>query len=99
VIPNEITKYTIEIFPLGHVFRPGHRILIQIHTPPVVDGLWGYTPTHQPAIVTVYHDAEHPSFLQLPVVTPDAPISNTEPESCKVPGGFPCYAPSPIAGG
>jgi putative CocE/NonD family hydrolase len=99
VIPNEINKYTIEIFPLGHVFRPGHKILIQIHTPPVVDGLWGYTPSHQPAAITVYHDAAHPSFLQLPVVTPDAPISNAEPADCKVPGGFPCYAPSPVDGG
>ena len=97
VTPGAIEKYTIEIFPLGHVFRPGHKILIQIHTPPAVDGLWGYTPTnHQPAVVTVYHDAEHPSFLQLPVVTPDAPISNTDPADCKVPGGFPCTAPSPL---
>ena len=98
VTPGAIEKYTIEIFPLGHVFRPGHRILIQIHTPPAVDGLWGYTPTHQPAVVTVYHDAEHPSFLQLPVVTPDAPISDVTPEDCRVPGGFPCTAPSPLDG-
>ncbi len=91
VMPGEIEKFRIEIFPLGHVFRPGHKILIQIHTPPAVDGLWGYSPTHhQPAPVTIYHDAAHPSMLQLPVVTPDAPISNAAPASCQVPGGFPC---------
>jgi uncharacterized protein len=90
VMPGEIEKYTIEVFPLGHVFREGHRILVQIHTPPMVDGLWGYTATHhQPAAVTVYHDAAHPSFLQLPVVSPDAPITAV-PTSCQVPGGFPC---------
>jgi putative CocE/NonD family hydrolase len=99
VVPTEIEKYTIEIFPLGHVFRPGHRILIQIHTPPATDGLWGYTPSHQPALVTVYHDADHPSFLQLPVVKPDATISDTTPTDCRVPGGFPCSAPSPVDGG
>lgn len=98
VTPLAIERYTIEIFPLGHVFRTGHRILIQIHTPPMTDGLWGYTPSHQPALVTVYHDAEHPSFVQLPVVTPDAPISDVTPADCRVPGGFPCSAPSPLDG-
>jgi hypothetical protein len=97
VMPGEIERYNLEIFPLGHVFRPGHKILIQIHTPPVVDGLWGYTPTHhQPAPVTVYHDAARPSFLQLPVVEPDQPISNAEPASCRVPGGFPCTPASAL---
>lgn len=96
VTPNEIDRYTIEVFPLGHVFRPGHKLLIQIHTPPMVDGLWGYTPTqHHPAPVTVYHDAAHPSFLQLPVVTPDAPITLSRP-GCQVPGGFPCTPASPL---
>jgi hypothetical protein len=94
--PGEIEQYTFEIFPLGHVFRPGHRILVQIHTPPAVDGIWGYTPTHhQPAPVTIYHDAAHPSFIQFPVVIPDAPIT-AEPAGCRVPGGFPCTPPSPL---
>jgi uncharacterized protein len=98
VVPGEIEQYTIEIFPLGHVFRTGHKILIQIHTPPATDGLWGYTPSHQPALVTLYHDSLHPSFLQLPVVTPDAAISDVTPVDCRVPGGFPCSAPSPLDG-
>lgn len=96
VVPNQIERYTFEIFPLGHVFRPGHRILIQVHTPPAVDGLWGYTPTnHQPAPVTLYHDADRPSSIQFPVVTPDAPIT-AQPDGCRVPGGFPCTPPSAL---
>jgi uncharacterized protein len=96
VTPGEITKYQIEIFPLGYIFRPGHRILIQIHTPPVLEKIWGYTPTHhQPAAVTVYHDADHPSSIQWPVVEPDAPIAAaTTP--CPLPGGFFCAPPSPL---
>ena len=98
VTPGEIVDYTIEVFPLGHVFRAGHRILVQIHTPPIVDDIWGYTPTqHQPALVTVYHDAAHPSWVQLPVVVPDgAPASYPTPADCRVPGGFPCTPPSAI---
>lgn len=96
VMPNEVVKYTIEIFPLGYVFRPGHKILIDVHTPPVMDGIWGYTPTHhQPALVTIVHDAAHPTSLLLPVVTPDQPI--TAPNTpCPQPGGFPCLPGSSL---
>lgn len=98
VTPGEILKYDIEIWPLGHIFRPGHRILIQVHTPPAFDGIWGYTATqHQPGAVTLYHDADHPSSLLLPVVTPDAGGGTAPPpEGCQVPGGFACVPPSPL---
>jgi uncharacterized protein len=88
--PGEIERYDIEVWPVGHIFREGHRILVQIHAPPALDGLWGYTPTaNQPAAVTVHHDAEHPSNLLIPKVTPDEILG--EPwEQCPVPRGFPC---------
>jgi putative CocE/NonD family hydrolase len=94
--PNEIVHYQMALFPLGHIFREGHRIRVQIHTPPVVDGLWGYTPTHhKPAPVVVHHDVDHPSRVQLPVVEPDGD-TEPAPEECGVPGGFPCSEPSPV---
>lgn len=96
VMPGEIVKYDIEIFPLGYIFRPGHRILIQIHTPPILEKIWGYTPTHhQPAAVTVYHDAEHPTSIQWPVVTTDAAIPAL-PTPCPLQGGFFCAPPSSL---
>jgi hypothetical protein len=107
LVPNQPTEMQVEIFPLGHIFRPGHRVLIQIHTPPAVDGLWGYTPTHHaPSAVTVLHDAAHPTWIQWPQVTlpADQPAPSsvdgnpgslmTAPAGCKVPGGFPCVPPS-----
>ncbi len=106
VVPGDAVEYALEIFPLGHIFRPGHRILIQIHTPPAVDGLWGYTPTHQPAAVTILHDAAHPTWIQWPQITlpQDQPAPTSvdgdpgslmvAPAGCKVPGGFPCVPPS-----
>jgi hypothetical protein len=100
VFPLDINKYRIEIFPIGHIFRKDHKILVQVHTPPQVDGLWGYTATqHQPAVVTIYHDDQHPSVLQLPVVpATDTPIPATPPTDCKVPAGFPCTPPSALDG-
>jgi putative CocE/NonD family hydrolase len=101
VTPLEATEFKIEIFPIGHIFRPGHRMLIQIHTPPAVEGLWGYTPTHhQPSAVTILHDADHPSWVQLPEVRVDAvqppDALGTAPAGCKIPGGFPCVPPSAL---
>jgi len=101
VMPGEVVTYDIEIFPIGHIFRAGHRLLVQIHTPPAVDGLWGYTPTHHaPSLVTVHHAAGAPTWLQLPIVALDAvqppEALGVAPESCKVPGGFPCTAPSSL---
>lgn len=81
--------------PLGHIFREGHRIRIQIHTPPAVEGLWGYTPRHEPAAGTVHHDADRPSRMLQPVVEPDG-TTTPEPEGCGVPGGFPCVEHSPL---
>ncbi len=101
VIPGEVEEYQIEVFPIGHVFREGHRVLVQIHTPPVTDGLWGYTPTHHaPGLVSIHHDAANPSWIQLPVVQPDAVQPDdallTAPEGCTVPGGFPCTPASAL---
>jgi putative CocE/NonD family hydrolase len=96
VVPGEALEYKVEIFPLGYIFRPGHRILIQIHTPPALEKIWGYTPTHhQPAAVTVLHDAAHPTWIQWPVVETDEPIvGDTTP--CPLPGGFYCAPPSAL---
>jgi uncharacterized protein len=90
VQPQEIIDYKIEIFPLGYIFRPGHRILIQIHTPPILEKIWGYTPSHhQPAAVQVHHSKDHPSWIQWPVVKTDKPIPASE-TPCPLQGGFYC---------
>ncbi len=66
--PLEIYKYEIEVFPLGHVFRAGHRLLVRITTPPAADAIAFYIPTTPPGVNQIYHDAEHPSSILLPIV-------------------------------
>lgn len=66
--PGEIYRYEIEVFPLGHVFRAGHRLMIRITTPPVADSIAFYIPTTAPGVNQIYHDAEHPSSILLPIV-------------------------------
>lgn len=94
VPPNEIVKYDVEVFPVGHIFRAGHRIRIAIHTPPAVDGLWGYTATHhQSNVVNVWHQQGAATELLLPVVD-GLEYGTGQKATCPVPGGFPCTAQS-----
>ena len=68
VPPGRVAKYEIEVFPVAHVFRPGHRIVVKIHSPPLHESLYVYVPLRIPALNTIVHDTEHPSSLLLPVV-------------------------------
>ena len=67
-------QYRIEIWPVGHVFRAGHRVLIKVTRPPVLDAYYAYLPRNQPVSQnTVHHDAAHPSRIILPFV-PTPPL-------------------------
>lgn len=68
IAPGEPYEYLVEVFPVGHVFRAGHKIVVKVHTPPAVDSYYAYVPKRAPAVNTVLHDPAHPSRLTLPVV-------------------------------
>ncbi|HZT66964.1 MAG TPA: CocE/NonD family hydrolase [Acidimicrobiales bacterium] len=71
VTPGQVVRYEIEVFPVGHVFRPGHRLLLRVTAPPASDSLNFYTPTTPPAVDTIFHDAAHPSSVLLPFIPLD----------------------------
>lgn len=66
--PGKPYEYLVEVFPVGHVFRAGHRIVVKVHTPPLVDSYYAYVPKRFPGVNTILHDAAHPSRITLPVV-------------------------------
>ncbi|HEX2038840.1 MAG TPA: CocE/NonD family hydrolase [Acidimicrobiales bacterium] len=68
IVPGQAYEYLVEVFPVGHVFRPGHRIVFKVTAPPAVDSYYAYVPKRAPAVNTVLHDAAHPSRLTLPLV-------------------------------
>lgn len=84
ITPLEINEYLIEVFPLTWVFRPGHRLVVKIHTPPLVDSFNAYVPKRLPGINTIYHDPEHPSHLMLPFVPVEANDLGPEPGPCSL---------------
>ena len=58
--PAQPYELQIEIFPIGHVFRTGHRLLVKIHAPPFIDELNAYSSDQPPAVNTILDDPAHP---------------------------------------
>jgi hypothetical protein len=66
--PGTPTRFEIEVFPLGHVFRAGHKLVVRISAPPVNDSLATYIPTTPPAVNSIFYGGIYPSSILLPVV-------------------------------
>src|ERR1700734_3032708 len=76
--PGQVYKFTIDLWSTSNVFLKGHVLRLEVSSsnfprfdrnlntaePP------GAGEHYEPATNTVYHDAEHPSALVLPVVAP-----------------------------
>ncbi len=76
--PNTVYEYQIEMLPIFHTFKAGHKIWVQIashdfdyHTRQHTVYTSEMLPV--PAENAIYHDSAYPSHLLLPVI-PDAPI-------------------------
>ena len=79
--PGAVYDYLVEIYPIGHVFRAGHKITMIVHAPPLVDSYYAYAPQRAPAGwntlfgAATYEDGVHFSKITLPVV--DMPYDPT----------------------
>ena len=74
--PNEATRLTFELYPTSNVFKSGHRIRLDISSSnfprfdvnPNTGGPLGSERRTEVAQQAIYHDAEHPSHVVLPVI-------------------------------
>lgn len=94
VVPGEVNEYLVEIFPVGHVLRPGHKLVMKVHAPPRLDSFNAYVPRYAPSVNTIHHGPETPSRLLLPVVPldgvnlgPEIPCGRQEAVRCIPAGG------------
>jgi len=76
--PNTVYEYQIEIVPIFHTFKAGHKIWMQIASDDFdyhmqLHTIYASEMLPVPAENTIYHDSAHPSHLALPVI-PDAPV-------------------------
>lgn len=67
--------YLIEIWPVAHVFRPGHRLVVIVTAPPAVDSYYSFAlqqtqPVSQNTLF--FNDPAAPSRITLPVVDTSA---------------------------
>ena len=79
-VPGEVTEYAVEIMATANLFRRGHRICLEITSLDLPTGVAGatnaeYVPYHicssKTVVHRIYHDAERPSHLLLPVIPPN----------------------------
>jgi putative CocE/NonD family hydrolase len=68
ITPLAVNQYVVEVFPVGHVFRPGHRLLVKVSAPPVVDSFYAYVPKTAPGVNALFHTVAQASRIALPVV-------------------------------
>ncbi|WP_088810050.1 MULTISPECIES: CocE/NonD family hydrolase [unclassified Listeria] len=75
-VANHILKYTIDLWAVSNVFLPGHQIRVEISSSnfprfdpnPNTGGSFIDTATSIPANQVIFHDAEHPSCVILPII-------------------------------
>jgi VCBS repeat-containing protein len=68
IVPGQATRYRLEIFPVGHVLRAGHQLLVKVHAPSLDDNDWAYISKAPPALNTLHHSAEYASSIRLPLI-------------------------------
>ena len=70
ITPLDVNEYLVEIWPVAHVFRPGHQLQIKIMAPSLVDSYYAYAPREVPlALNTIYFGPKTPSRITLPFVS------------------------------
>ena len=72
LVPGEIYRFDISLEPMAYAFKQDHRIRLEIVNgdSPVTEVLW--THYYRPDKIgrdTIYHSAQHPSALLLPVTS------------------------------
>jgi hypothetical protein len=53
---------------VGHVFLPGHELVVKLHAPPAEDNDYAYVQRTPPGVNTLHFGPQTPSRLMLPVV-------------------------------
>ncbi len=76
--PGEANDYLVEIFPVGHVFRKDHRIMVKVMAPPLAESYYIYVPRTLRAVNTLFYGV---SKVTLPVI-PNAPVEPVARAEC-----------------
>ena len=91
LVPGQIYEIRMSLYALGHVVREGHRLELTILAPsPLFQPDWGLLPLALPSFNKVYHSAQYPSSLTLPIVpgaeaeAPAPPCGSLQFQPCRL---------------
>jgi uncharacterized protein len=79
VVPGQVVDYLIDVFPVGHVFQPGHELVVKLHAPPLDDNDYMYVQKTLPGANTLHFGPDTPSRLMLPLIPMSAVRDYTAP--------------------
>ena len=88
VVPAKPFQLDIEVFPVGHIFRDGHRLAVWISQPPLGDPVtrdgdrnptYKYESAMPPGRVTILRSQEYPSSVLLPILPQLPPVGDAPP--------------------
>jgi uncharacterized protein len=67
--PGTVYRFDIEVWPVGHVFKRGHRIRLELANgdSPITEGVFHHFYGLKQGTDTIHHDATSPSHLLMPV--------------------------------
>lgn len=95
LVPGTIYEMKLSLYALGHVVRQGHTLELSLMAPsPLFQPDWGPLPLALPSLNRVYHSAQYPSSLTLPIVpgaraqAPPPPCGSLQFQPCR-------FAPKP----
>jgi uncharacterized protein len=76
LVPGRVYRFSFVMNPTAHLFKAGHRIMLKISSADdVPENLYQVGHEHlcsqTPNTITIYHDADHPSSITLPVTKGD----------------------------
>ena len=91
ITPDTPLAYRFALPTANHVFRPGHRIMVQIQSSwfPLYDRnpqtfvpniFWAKPGDYRKAIQRIYHSPSNAAFIELPIVAPNAPAKSLRRE-------------------
>jgi putative CocE/NonD family hydrolase len=80
IVPGQVYRYEIQVWPTSNLFKTGHRVRLEIASSdypqfdpnPNTGGSLAHGTATIVATQTILHDADHPSTLILPVIPVEA---------------------------
>jgi putative CocE/NonD family hydrolase len=67
--PGQVYEIKLALLPVAQVLRRGHLLKLAILAPPSIPSpSWAFEAVTAPGLNTIYHSAQHPSNLELPVL-------------------------------